>query len=350
MWLYSHAVMVKAAVLGASGYTGLELLRLCASHPEIDVARVAGHSSAGRQVSDIHPSLAGAYQELEIEALDPAIATGCDLVFSALPHGESQRLVPAILGSGARVIDLAADFRLKDALLYPTWYGEAHTVPELLSQSVLGIPELFRQELIGASLVASAGCYVTAASLALAPFVRAELVEPTGIVVDAASGVSGAGRNPTDTTHFGSVNENFTAYGLLNHRHTPEIEQALGHSAQVLFTPHLAPMTRGILATCYARPTAAGPGTTAKALAVLREAYADEPFVHVTDGSPQTKHTLGSNTAHITARVDERTGWLVAIGALDNLVKGAAGQAVQCANLALGLPEASGLPTAGLYP
>ena len=342
--------MVKVAVFGGSGYTGLELLRLCASHPELDVASVAGHSSAGGRVSELHPSLAGAYEGLVVEALTPEAATGCDLVFSALPHGESQRFVPELVDSGARVVDLAADFRLHDASLYPTWYGEEHTAPELLDRSVLGIPELFREDLTGASLIAAAGCYVTAAALALSPFVRGEGVQPTGLVVDAASGVSGAGRGPSAVTHFGSANENFTAYGLLTHRHTPEIEQALGGGAQVLFTPHLAPMTRGILATCYSRPTDAGPATTDAALDVLRDAYADEPFVHVTDGSPQTKHTLGSNSVHLTARVDQRTGWLVAIAALDNLVKGAAGQAVQCANLALGLPETTGLSAIGLYP
>lgn len=342
--------MVKVAVFGGSGYTGLELLRLCAAHPDLEVASVAGHSSAGRGVSDLHPSLAGTYDALAVEQISPEAAAGCDLVFTALPHGESQRFVPALLDAGARVVDLAADFRLRDPALYPTWYGEEHGAPELLARSVLGVPELFRADLAGATLIASAGCYVTAASLALAPFVRRGAVEPVGIVVDAVSGVSGAGRNPTEITHFGSVNENFTAYGLLNHRHTPEIEQALGGGAQVLFTPHLAPMTRGILATCYARPRVGGPQTTEAALELLRDAYEAEPFVQVTPAVPQTKHVLGSNSAHVTARVDERTGWLVVIAALDNLVKGAAGQAIQCANLSLGLPEGSGLPTIGLYP
>jgi N-acetyl-gamma-glutamyl-phosphate reductase len=200
--------------------------------------------------------------------------------------------------------------------------------------------------------VAAPGCYVTTAVLALAPLLRDGLVEPTGIVVDAASGVSGAGRPPKPTTTFCAVDETFTAYSLLDHRHTPEIEQGLtdvaGAAVQVLFTPHLAPMNRGILATCYARPT--GTLTTDDALAALRKAWADEPFVVVVDGSPSTKATLGSNAVHVTARADERTGWVVAIAALDNLTKGASGQAIQCANLMLALPEATGLPTAGLYP
>ncbi len=342
--------MAKVAIFGGSGYVGLELLRLCAAHPGFEVAAVAGHSSAGRSVGDVHPSLAGAFDELAIEPLGTEAAAGCDLVFFSLPHGASQRLIPDVLEAGATVVDLAADFRLADPSLYPTWYGRPHEDPGLLSKSVLGIPELFRDEIGRSTLVASAGCYVTAAGLALAPFVRGGAVQPTGIVVDAASGLSGAGQKPTDVTHFGSVNENFAAYGLLDHRHTPEIEQVLGGGSQVLFTPHLAPMTRGILATCYARPTAGGPKSTTDALDLLRSFYAEDRFIHVSDASPQTKHTLGSNSARLTARVDGRTGWLIAICALDNLVKGAAGQAIQCANLALGLDEGTGLPTAGVYP
>ncbi|MBW3536797.1 MAG: N-acetyl-gamma-glutamyl-phosphate reductase [Actinobacteria bacterium] len=342
--------MLKTAVLGASGYSGAELLRLCSLHPDLDVIVAGARSAAGQQVADFYPSLALSYPDLELRAMDPGVASGCDLVFSALPHGASQELVPAVLQAGAKVVDLAADFRLRDAALYPVWYGAEHGTPELLEQAVLGIPELFREEIAGSKLIGAAGCYVTAASLALAPFVRSGAVEPTGIVVDAASGVSGAGRKATDITHFGAVNEDFAAYGLLNHRHTPEIEQALGGGAQVLFTPHLAPMTRGILATCYARPTTTGPTTTEEALDVLRGAYEDEPFVQVTEAPPHTKHTLGSNSAHVTARGDTRTGWLVVLCAIDNLVKGAAGQAVQCANLSLGLDETTGLSTTGLYP
>jgi N-acetyl-gamma-glutamyl-phosphate reductase len=237
---------------------------------------------------------------------------------------------------------------LHDAGLYPQWYGEEHRAPELLAEAAFGLPELFREGLVGASLIAAAGCHVTAAALAVAPFVRAGAVEATGIIVDTATGVSGAGRGLKHTSMYGTVNEDFTAYGLLNHRHTPEMEQATG--ASVLFTPHLAPMTRGILATCYARPTGTGPATTADAIAVLADAYAGEPFVVVGDRSPSTKATLGSNCAHLTARVDPRTGWLITICAIDNLVKGASGQALQCANLALGLAETAGLPLVGVYP
>jgi N-acetyl-gamma-glutamyl-phosphate reductase len=300
-------------------------------------------------VADLYPSLAAAYPHLRFEPTDVERVAGFDLVFLGLPHGASQKLVPEIRGKAKRIVDLAADFRLKDAALYPTWYGEAHHCPELLADFVYGLPELYRADHAGASLVASPGCYVTTASLALAPIVRSGTVEPTGIVVDAASGVSGAGRAPKANTAFCTVDEDFTAYGLLNHRHTPEIEQAVGSGCQVLFTPHLAPMNRGILATCYSRP--ARPGlTTAGLLDLYHDFYRDEPFIVVSERSPSTKATLGSNSCHITVRVDSRTGWVVCIAALDNLTKGASGQAIQSANLICGLAETTGLPTAGLYP
>jgi N-acetyl-gamma-glutamyl-phosphate reductase len=340
---------VKAGVVGASGYTGTELLRLCAGHPGLEVVVATAGTRAGEAVAAHAPSLAAAYPDLVLEATDPDRLDGLDVVFLALQHGESQHLAPGLLDRVGVVVDLAADFRLKDPALYPRWYGEEHHHPELLGAFAYGLPELFRSELDGARAVAAPGCYPTAAALALWPFVSAGLVERAGIVVDAASGVSGAGRTPSERLHFGHVDESFTAYGLLDHRHTPEMEQTLG--AEVLFTPHLAPMVRGILATCYARPTAAGAGLdTTGAMEVLRSAYAGEPFVVVTGESPATKSTTGSNSALVTARVDPRTGWVMVLCALDNLVKGASGQAVQCANLALGRPETEGLPMAGLYP
>ena len=348
---------MKAGIVGASGYTGVELLRLLAVHPEIEVAVVTAHSHAGQLVGVHTPSLAAAYPGMVYEAAglgEPAgldDLDGLDVVFCALPHGESQRLVPGLRDRVGLIVDLAADFRLRDPALYPAWYGEEHGAPELLAQAAFGLPELFRAGLPGASLIASAGCYPTAAGLALAPLLRNGLVEASGIIIDAASGVSGAGRGATETLHFGTVDENFTAYGLLTHRHTPEMEQILG--ASVLFTPHLAPMVRGILATCYARPAAragTGPLSTADVMGALHAAYDDEPFVVVTDASPSTKATAGSNCAHVTARVDDRTGWVLVLCALDNLIKGASGQAIQCANVALGLAETAGLPIAGLYP
>ena len=317
--------MTTVGIAGASGYTGAELLRLCAQHPDLEVAWATGETQAGTPVGELYPSLAAAFGGMAYERYDPALADGLDLVFLALPHGESQAIVPDLRKRVGKIVDLAADFRLRDASLYPTWYGEEHRAPELLAEVAFGIPELFRDAVRAADLVAAPGCYVTAAALALAPLVRGGAIEPAGAIV--------------------AVTEDFTAYGLLTHRHTPEIEQATG--AQVLFTPHLAPMARGILATCYARPAA---GWSGDPLELLQTFYADEPFVLVTDASPSTKATRGSNCAHLTARLDERTGWVVVLCALDNLVKGASGQAVQCANLVLGLDEGTGLSTVGLYP
>jgi len=349
--------------MGASGYAGTELLRLCAAHPVLEVVVATGDASAGELVGERTPSLAAAYPALRyaravVDERDgpadpegPADRVGVDeldgldVVFLALPHGVAQGLVPALAGRVGTVVDLSADFRLKDPSSYPRWYGAAHAAPELLDGFVYGLPELYRAQVRGASRIAVPGCYPTAAALALAPFARAGLVAGT-VIVDAASGVSGAGRAVADRLQFCEVDEDFSAYGLLTHRHTPEMEQVLG--LPVLFTPHLAPMARGILATCYARPSA--PLSSAEALEVLRDAYRDERFVVVTKSPPSTKATTASNTAHVTAAVDERTGWLVALCAIDNLVKGAAGQALQCANLALGIDEAAGLPLAAAYP
>jgi N-acetyl-gamma-glutamyl-phosphate reductase len=346
--------VTSVGIVGASGYTGAELLRLCSQHPQLDVRLATADSQAGARVADVYPSLAAAYPALVMDKFEADACDGLELVFLGLPHGASQDIVPDLTGRVGRIVDLAADFRLDDPELYPTWYGAEHTQPGLLGEFVYGLPELFRADIARASKVAAPGCYVTAAVLALAPLVRGGLVESTGILVDAASGVSGAGRSPKPTTAFCAVDEDFAAYGLLTHRHTPEIEQGLsrvaaGARAQVLFTPHLAPMNRGILATCYARPTRSGT-TTADVMDVVRTSWSGEPFVVATDDPPSTKATLGSNTVHVTAMADPRTGWVVAIAALDNLVKGASGQAIQCANLMLELPEAVGLPRVGVYP
>jgi N-acetyl-gamma-glutamyl-phosphate reductase len=338
--------MFGVGIVGASGYAGAELLRLGHLHPHLEVAWATGDTQAGSLVGALYPSLAAAYPSLAFESFDPAMAADVDLVFLALPHGASQKVVGGMLDRGVKVIDLAADFRLRDPAVYERWYGEAHIAPELIERFAYGIPELGRDEIVKSDAVASAGCYPTAAALALAPLVAAGAVEASGIVVDAASGVSGAGRSLRHGTHFGTANEDFTAYGLLDHRHTPEMEQTVG--ATLLFTPHLAPMTRGILATCYARPAA--PTSTDDLLRLLGDAYAGEPFVVVGPAIPSTKATWGSNAVHLTARYDERTGWVVVIAALDNLVKGASGQAVQCANLVLGLAETAGLSPIGVYP
>lgn len=338
--------MVDVAIVGASGFTGAELLRLCAQHPEFEVVYATGDSQAGTKAADLYPSLRATYADLVFEEFDADRAANAEVVFLGLPHAASMAIAKQLVGRVRLVVDLSAAFRLKDATQYPHWYGFAHDQPELLAEAVFGLPELHRKELIGARLVATPGCHVTAATLALAPLVRAGVIETTGIVVNSITGVSGAGRALKHTSMFCTVDEDLNAYGLLDHRHTPEIEQEVG--AQVLFTPHLAPLSRGLLSTCYARATTAA--STEDILAVLTEAYANEPFVVVDHTSPSTKATMGSNVAQVTARFDARTNTVIAICALDNLAKGAAGGAVQAANVALGLPETAGLSTVGVYP
>ena len=332
---------IRVAIFGASGFVGAELLRLCAAHPALTPARLFADSQTGRTVAEVHAHLAPAYPSLEMATDQAEHLAGIDLVFAALPHGHSQRIAREILDRGIPFVDLGADFRLDDPAEYQRWYQEPHRAPELLSRFVYGIPEIHREAIRGAKAVAAAGCYPTSAILALKPLI--DLIEPDSIVVDAASGVSGAGKALKEETHFNTVDENFAAYGLLAHRHTAELEMALG--SRVLFTPHLAPMNRGILATCYAEAKG-----RCDPLAALREAYAQEPFVFVSERPPQTKWTLGCNAVHLTARYDERTGRILALAALDNLVKGAAGQMIQCANLMLGLDETAGLSACGVAP
>ncbi len=333
--------MVQAAILGASGYVGAELLRLLAGHPHIHAARLFGDSRAGEPLAAVHPQLALDYPDSRIERFDGSALGAADLVLAALPHGHSQRIAPDILKRGIPLVDLGADFRLGSAAQYERWYGETHQAADLLARFTYGLPELHREAIRGAKAVAAPGCYPTAAILALKPLL--DWIEPASIIVDAVSGVTGAGRAAKEATHFSTISENFAAYGLLTHRHTAEMEMELGEG--LLFTPHLAPMNRGILATCYA--TAKAP---CDALALLREAYAGEPFVQITDQPPATKWVLGTNAAQITARYDQRTGKILAIAAIDNLGKGAAGQMIQCANLMLGLQETAGLARSGVCP
>ena len=338
--------MVSVGVVGASGFTGAELLRICDAHPDFDVVYATANSHAGTLAADLYPSLSAAYPDLVYAAFDVERARRLDLVFLGLPHEASMALAPELVGHVGCVVDLSAAYRLKDPSLYPAYYGFEHDQLELLERAVYGLPELHRAELADANLIATPGCYVTAATLALRPLVEAGLIEASGVIVDAASGVTGAGRKSDYSYSFTTVDENFLAYGLLNHRHTPEMEQEIG--VQLLFTPHLAPMNRGILATCYAKPAAVT--TTESLLAALRDRWHREPFMVVTDGLPSTKATLGTNTVQVTARYDERTGTVIAIAALDNLAKGASGGAIQSANVALGLPETAGLTNVGLAP
>lgn len=337
----------NVGVVGASGYTGLELLRLLERHPSMRLSRATADTKAGMLASLATPSLAVAHRDLVLEEFEPRALHGLDAVFLCLPHEKALEVVPELLGRVGVVVDLSGAFRLRDASAYDKWYGFAHTAPELLGRARYGLPELKRSELVGADLVAVPGCYVTAATLALAPLVAGGLIDARQVIVDAISGTSGAGRAARQDQIFAEVDGGVAVYGLLDHRHTPEMEQEIG--AQVLFTPHLAPMTRGILATCYAHPAASNVSTE-RLLACLAHAYQDERFISVRPQTSSTKATLGSNSVHLTARFDERTGFVVVVAILDNLVKGAAGAAVQSANVALGLPEGDGLTTIGLWP
>ncbi len=339
---------MKCGVVGATGYLGAELMRLLADHPVLDVAIAQADSTAGSTVAELYPALGRAYRDLVVDPLDTDSLERLDVVFVALPSGQSQHVVSSLVGKVQLVVDLGADFRLREPAAYPRWYGFEHSVPDLLAKAVYGLVELQRAELDGAQLIAAPGCYVTAAAVALQPLVEGGLLHTTGIIVDGASGTSGAGKALSANLHHPLANERFAPYGLLDHRHTPEMEQAIG--AQLLFTPHLAPMTRGILATCYARPAEGVELSTGDLIETLSQRYRADPFVHVTAGLPSTADAYGSNVVHLTARADERTGWVLVIAAIDNLVKGGSGQAIQAANVALRLPESAGLPLAGLSP
>jgi N-acetyl-gamma-glutamyl-phosphate reductase len=336
---------IRAAVVNGTGYGGVELLRLLHTHPAIDLIEVTARSEACQSLATVFPSLTGLdlrFSQLIAEA---------NLVFVALPDDASVELVPRLLAEGRRVVDLSAAFRLRAAGLYPKWYGYEHAAPALLETAVYGLVEWNRAALPGATLVACPGCYPTATLLALLPAVARKLVEGD-VIADAKSGVSGAGRSLKLTNHFSEVNENVAAYGVQGHRHLPEIEQELARAAneaqRITFIPHLVPMTRGILATCYA---SLRPGVSpASVREAYRAAYANTPCVRLADVPPHTKWSLGANRCYVYPTVDERTGRLIVISAIDNLVKGAAGQAIQCANLMYGLPETLGLPLEGVYP
>ncbi len=342
----------RTGVLGASGYTGAELLRLLANHPEFDVVLATAGTNAGQAVTELYPALGPAYPRLNFETLAPDSIDDLDLVFLALPHGESQKLVPDLVGRVKHITDLAADFRLP-APIYSEWYGEAHSAPELLNDFAYGLPELFRSRLNSEVFVAAPGCYPTASALALAPLLAHGMAEPAGIIIDAVSGISGRGHGLSVESLYSEANENVNAYELLTHRHTGEIQFSLDHvygnPVEVLFTPHLAPMTRGLLATCHARPAVDGL-TSQRLLDLYRDYYADEPFVVVSENPPATKSSLGANFAYVTVRYDSRTNSILALASIDNLVKGAAGQAIQATNRVVGLPEATGLATLGLVP
>jgi len=346
----SRAV-VRAAVLGASGYSGGELLRLLCDHPGAQIVAAGAVEHAGDPIGDVHPHLRSLGDGM-FEELDASVAERCDVAFLALPHGASSRIGPDLLERGARVIDLAGDFRL-EADEYPGWYGFDHAAPEWLDKAVYGLPELFRDQVRGSTLVANPGCFATAAALALAPLGRAGMLHD-GVIVDAKSGVSGAGARPTSTVHYAHTEGSVRPYRVGQHQHTPEIERVLAavgaEGVRVTFVPHLVPAVRGVLTTCYVRmPPGADPDACAP---LVRDAYAGEPFVRVLAQGrmPDPKHVHGSNVCEIGVATDARTGTAVVAAALDNLVKGAAGQAIQNMNLLFGLDEAMALPATGIYP
>jgi N-acetyl-gamma-glutamyl-phosphate reductase len=331
--------MIRVAILGATGYTALELIKILIRHPEVEITALTSRQEGQPHVAMIHPQLAGRIDRV-LENLPPtAIAARADCVFSCLPHGASAAVVAELLNDDTRVIDFSADYRLSTAEVYAAWYGQQHPDSDRLGRTVYGLPELFRAQIRGAPLVANPGCFPTAAILAVAPLLKAGLIEPDDILIDAKSGVSGAGRTPRLTTHYAECNESISAYNIGRHRHTPEIDQILsgiaGTEVQVVFTPHLVPMDRGILATTYARPR--GAPTEEQLLDALREFYADEPFVRVVDHLPGTKDTTGTNFCDVTVRCVR--GRVLVISCLDNLIKGASGAAVQNFNILFSLPE-----------
>lgn len=350
---------VRVAIVGATGYTGAELVRLLTFHPTLELRQVVGRSEVGRPLAELFPQLhATRFSSLRITAFEPdRLAAEADLVFLALPHGAAAEHAEALVQRGVRVVDLSADFRLKDEAAFRAFYGEPHATA-LWPQAVYGLPELHRALLPGAKLIAAPGCYVTATVLACAGLFRAGLADPAaGIIADCKSGVSGAGRSAAVGSLFAEVGESISAYKIDAHRHRPEIEQELaflaGRRVRLTFVPHLVPMSRGILATIYAEPTAKGASLdTAGLVAALADSFAGEPFVKVLPAGqlPSTVHVRGSNVCVIGAAVDPHAQRLVVVAAIDNLVKGASGQAIQAANVALGLPETAGLELPPLFP
>jgi len=346
--------MLKVAIVGASGYTGLELIRLLHCHPEVVVSCVTSEQSAGKRISEVFPTLRGRC-DLVLENLEPVrVAEKADIIFTALPHKAAMEVVPTFLKLGKQVIDLSADYRLSDPAVYGEWY-EPHMNPALLKKAVYGLPEIRRSKIKGAKLVANPGCYPTSIILALAPLLKKGLIDPQNIIADSASGVTGAGRSAKVDSLYCEVNEGYKAYGVGGvHRHTPEIEQELsllaGADLKVTFTPHLVPMDRGILSTVYA--SALKDVTTAQLHKLYEDFYKGEPFVRVLPQGnlPSTAFVRGSNFCDIAPVVDKRTGRIIIFSAIDNLVKGASGQAVQNMNIVCGFPETMGLEGLALYP
>jgi len=339
--------MIKVGIMGGSGYTGEILVGLVLRHPEAELVFVTSQSHKNEKLSDVYPHMEGitdiTYKAPDIDKL----AGTADVVFLALPNGMAMNIAPKILEAGVKVIDLSADFRFKDASVFKEWYKADHSSKNLLSKAVYGLPEI--EKISGAKLVANPGCYATASILGLYPLVKEELIELDSIVVDAKSGVSGAGKALADDTHFPNCNEGVSAYKVAAHRHTPEIEQELGEGIKITFTPHLVPMTRGIFSTIYAKAKKAI--DEGKLTKIYKDIYKGKPFIRVLERKlPSTKYVCGTNYCDIAVKYDKRTNKVIVLSAIDNLVKGASGQAVQNMNLMFGLPETSGLEQIAIYP
>jgi len=341
----------KIGIINVTGYAGIELARLLYGHPEVELVSVTGRSAAGKKLGAVFPHMGRLELTVETELGD------VELAFSAMPHKESAEVILPLVKDGIKVVDISADFRLKNASDYPRWYGFEHPEPDLLSEAVYGLPELYREQVAKAQIVANPGCYPTGAILALAPAAKAGII--TGdIIIDSKSGISGAGRSLNLQTHYAEVNEDASAYALGGHRHLPEITQELKRlgltGPSITFAPYLIPMTRGILTTAYAPLVSGKIAKGGKGKEELHKLYSDfyqnEPFTMVTDAPPHTKHTWGNNLCLVYPTIDERTGRLIVISAIDNLVKGAAGQAIQNMNLMLGLTETTGLEALAVYP
>lgn len=346
--------MLKVAIIGASGYTGAELVRILVNHPEVELAYLSSEKYQGQKFSHLYPNLLG-FCDLEFSSLNlEQVKERAELIFTALPHGSAMKYVPKLLGGKRKVIDLSGDFRLKEASIYEAWYKMPHLAPDLLPKAVYGLPEVNRADIKETDFVSNPGCYPTSAILGMAPLLDKGLVEEGSIIVDAKSGVSGAGRTPTEEVHFARCGESIKAYGIASHKHTPEMEQEMSKIARTLvkisFTAHLVPMSRGILSTIYG--ALKEDLETGDLIKIYQEFYQDEPFIKVLPEGvyPETKYLTGSNYCQIGLKIDSRTKRAVVVSAIDNLVKGAAGQAIQNMNLMAGFEETAGLMGPGMFP
>lgn len=344
--------MIKVGIVGGTGYTGVELLRSLVKHPEVELSVITSRGEEGVRVADMYPSLRG-FTDLVFTVPDVASLSACDLVFFATPHAVAMNMMPQLIAAGTRVVDLSADFRIKDSALWEKWYGEPHACPELLAQAVYGLPEVNREQIVSAQLVAAPGCYPTSVQLGLLPLLEKGLVDTKSLIANAASGVSGAGRGAKVDSLFAEINDSFKAYGIAGHRHLPEIEQGLQMLSEdpvsLTFVPHLVPMTRGIQATLYASLKSS---EAVDLQALFEQRYANEPFVDVMPAGsvPQTRFVRGSNVCRMAIYRPQGRDTVVVLSVIDNLVKGASGQAIQNMNIMFGFAEAQGIDHVALLP